>query len=344
MSEQTTSAGPETAHTGQPSLDPQPTRGSALSAHMLRVSRRRWRFVAFLAIGIAIVAALGRFTLGDGQTDHIGRVVISGVITTDAERLRELQAMAKDDHVKAVIVEINSPGGSTAGGEELYEALSALRAKKPVAITIDELGASAAYMTAIAGDRIFARRLSIVGSIGVLFQHVDAKKLLDTIGLDFQKVQTGPLKAEPDINDPLAGAVRDSLQALVDDSFSWFVDIVAERRDLPRSDVLTLADGRILTGQMAKKAGLIDDFGGIPEARNWLENEKGVAPDLPVLTHFPHPPSGWQALVGQAAAGVGQGLGQALGLSAASRNALDGLVALWHADPLNGQSSTLQGQ
>ena len=150
-----------------------------------------------------------------------------------------------------MIVAINSPGGTTAGGEELYEALSALRAKKPVVAVISELGASAAYMTAIAADRIFARRLSIVGSIGVLFQHVDAGKLLDTIGVDFDKVQTGPLKAEPDIDEPMVGEVRASLQSLVDDSFPWFVDIVAERRGLTRPETLALADGRILTGRQA---------------------------------------------------------------------------------------------
>src|SRR3546814_10020313 len=119
---------------------------------------------------------------------------------------------------------MKSPGGTTAGGEELYEARGALRASKPVVSVIHELGASAAYMTAIATDRIFARRLSIVGSIGVLYQHVNAGKLLDTIGIDFDKVATGPLKAEPDFDEPMTPQVRASLQALVGDSFDWFVE------------------------------------------------------------------------------------------------------------------------
>ena len=127
-----------------------------------------------------------------GPGDRIARVSITGTIMTDPARLKILDKLAEDDAVKAVVVAINSPGGTTAGGEELYEALSALRAKKPVVAVISELGASAAYMTAIAADRIFARRLSIVGSIGVLYQHVDAGKLLGTIGVNFDKVQTGP--------------------------------------------------------------------------------------------------------------------------------------------------------
>ena len=152
-----------------------------------------------------------------------------------------------------MIVAINSPGGTTAGGEELYEALGQLRAAKPTVAVIKELGASAAYMTAIATDRIFARRLSIVGSIGVLYQHVNAGKLLETIGVDLDKVASGPLKAEPDFDEPMEGAPRASIAALVDDSFQWFVDIVAERRGLDRAAALALADGRIVTGRVGRR-------------------------------------------------------------------------------------------
>ncbi len=203
------------------------------AAATLRRSRFRWRLLAFVALLIAVVAVAGRFVAWNGAgTDTIARIVINGVIATDPGRLKIINDLADNDHVKAVIVSINSPGGTTAGGEELYEALGQLRAKKPVVAVIAELGASAAYMTAIATDRIFARRLSIVGSIGVLFQTYNAGKLMETIGIDLDKVASGPLKAEPDIDEPMKPEVRASLQALVDDSFNWFVDIVAERRGL----------------------------------------------------------------------------------------------------------------
>src|SRR5690606_35732942 len=152
--------------------------------------------------------------------------------------------------------------------------LRQLRAEKPTFSVINELGASAAYMTAIGTDRIFARRLSIVGSIGVLYQHVNAGKLLDTIGIDLDKVASGPLKAEPDNNEPLEGAPRASIAALVDDSFQWFVDIVAERRGLSRPVALALADGRIITGRVGVETGLIDAIGGELEALAWLEAER----------------------------------------------------------------------
>ena len=296
---------------------------------ILRKSRMRWRVAAFVALAVAIVALAGRFGLEDSLADdeQIARVIINGPISTDSLRLGTMKTLGENDNVKAIIVSINSPGGTTAGGEELYEALSALREKKPVVAVIHELGASAAYMTAIAADQVFARRLSIVGSIGVLFQHVDAGRLFETIGIDLDKVSTGPLKAEPDFDEPLSGAARASLQALVDDSFVWFVDIVAERRNLPRTKALELSDGRILTGRMALEEQLIDAIGSEAEAIAWLEAEKAIAPELPIITWFPFPENELERLVRY----IGSQAISAVGLGSQSPIALDGLVSLWQA-------------
>lgn len=296
-----------------------------LAAETYRRSRGLWRVLAFIAVAIAVIVGLGRFALPQGGTgDYVARLVIDGTITTDRARLRAIEKLGEDDAVKAVIVSINSPGGTTAGGEELYEALTQLRASKPTIAVISELGASAAYMTAIAADQIFARRLSIVGSIGVLYQHVNAGKLLDTIGVGLDKVASGPLKAEPDVNEPLEGAARASLAELVDDSFQWFVDIVAERRDLPRPTALGLADGRIVTGRVGVELGLIDAIGGELEAIDWLEAERGLASDLEVRTVWPKPSQGFDLvgtfLNGQARAALGLPEGPIT---------LDGLVSLW---------------
>lgn len=294
----------------------------------LRRSRSIWRVLFFLALAIAALAIAGRFALGDGAVgDRIARIAIDGTIVTDPARLRTIEDLVEEPLVKAVIVAINSPGGTTAGGEELYEALGRLRAEKPVVAVINELGASAAYMTAIGADRIFARRLSIVGSIGVYYQHVDAGKLMETVGIGYDKVQTGPLKSEPDINEPLAGPARAALQALVDDSFAWFVDIVAERRGLSRADVLTLADGRIVTGRQGVENKLIDAVGGEAEAIEWLESDRQIAADLPVLTYYPPPESGLLDLPGWLS-GLARSV---LGFGPGGPIALDGLVSLWQA-------------
>lgn len=296
----------------------------------LRRSRLLWRILFFLALAIAVVAVAGRFAIERGDAgNRIARVVIDGTIFTDPARLAALKGLEEDPRVQAVVVSINSPGGTTAGGEELYEALGALRGRKPVVAVINELGASAAYMAAIASDRILARRLSIVGSIGVYYQHVDAGKLLETIGVDFDKVQTGPLKAEPDVDEPMAGEVRASLQRLVDDSFEWFVDVVAERRGLGRPQTLALADGRIVTGRQAAENGLIDAIGGEAEAIAWLEAERQVAADLPVVTSYPPPREGLFALPEW----LNGAARSALGLPPRGPISLDGLISLWQVGP-----------
>lgn len=296
-----------------------------IAAETYRRSRGLWRVLAFIALAIAVIVGLGRFALPQGPTgSYVARLVIDGTIATDPGRLETITALAEDGAVKAVIVAINSPGGTTAGGEELYEALGQLRASKPTVAVIKELGASAAYMTAIATDHIFARRLSIVGSIGVLYQHVNAGKLLDTIGIDLDKVASGPLKAEPDFDEPLDGAPRESIAALVDDSFRWFVDIVAERRGLTRAATLALADGRIVTGRVGMEAGLIDAIGGEVEALAWLEAERDVPVDLEVRTVWPEPEQGFD-LIGTFLNGQAR---SALGLPEGPIT-LDGLVSLW---------------
>src|SRR5690349_2539312 len=158
------------------------------AASALRRSRFRWHIIAFVALVVAILAAAGRYAGEFGMSgEQIARVVIDGTITTDPTRLKTFETLAKDDTVKAVVIAINSPGGTTAGGEELYEAINKLRAKKPVVAYVKELGASAAYMAAIASDRIFVSRLSIVGTIGVLVQAANASKLDQTIGVELDK-------------------------------------------------------------------------------------------------------------------------------------------------------------
>ena len=299
------------------------------AANSLRRSRFRWRLLAFVALLIAAVALYGRFASerSFGTPPSIARITIEGTITTNSARLKLIDAVADDANVKAVIVKINSPGGTSAGGEEIYEALNRLREKKPTVAVVDELGASAAYMSAIATDRIFVRRLSLVGSIGVLFQTYNAQKLFDTIGIDADKVASGPLKAEPDIDHPMTPEVRASLQAIVDDSHAWFVDIVAERRALPRDTVVTLADGRIFTGNQAIASGLADAVGGEREAIAWLESEQDIAADLPVLDWQPPSDEGWSRVIRW----LGGEARSALGLPTQGPIALDGLVSLWQA-------------
>jgi protease-4 len=184
--------------------------------------------------------------------------------------------------VKAVVVAIDSPGGSAGGGEALFAALSAIRENKPVVADMGGTAASAAYMAALPAERIFAREMSITGSIGVLLQSVDGSELLARLGVRGEALVSGPLKDQPSPFHPLSAEARAVLQVVINDLHDQFVRKVALARRLPEDTVRPLADGRVFSGRQALALGLVDAIGGEREARAWLAAEKGVAESLPV--------------------------------------------------------------
>ncbi|MCC2113319.1 MAG: signal peptide peptidase SppA, partial [Hyphomicrobiales bacterium] len=260
-----------------------------------RKLRRRlsfWRVVAFLAIAVAAIGVIamtaGRDALIETYVPQIARVTLSGIITSDRKQLELLDKIGKSNAVKAVVLSLDSPGGTTTGGEELYFAVRRLAEKKPVVATVDTMAASAAYMVAIATDRIFVRNTSITGSIGVIFQFAEVSKLVDTIGVGVEEIRSGKLKAQPSPFAPASDEAKALLDEIVQKSYDWFVDLVVERRGLS-ADTIRGAEGRIFTGAQALDAGLVDEIGGELEAVAWLETEKDIEADLPVKDWEPEP-------------------------------------------------------
>lgn len=293
-----------------------------------------WRVAAFLVAAAAIVGMGSYFLGGEEGTKsqaHIARVNIAGLIVDDTELVERIEEIAANDSVKAVIISINSPGGTTYGGETTYKAIRRLAAKKPVVSDIRTLAASAGYMIAIAGDHIVAGESSITGSIGVIFQYPQVKGLLDKLGVSLEEIKSAPLKAEPSpFHVPPEGA-KVAIQAMVDDSFAWFVDLVTDRRKLPRDEVLRLADGRVFTGRQAATAKLVDKVGGLKEIRDYFATRNIVA-DLPVV-EWKSKPAGSNFLLGSLAESLGLGwLANAFALKNMSEDKLllDGLVSVWH--------------
>ncbi|MFK7902719.1 MAG: signal peptide peptidase SppA [Nitratireductor sp.] len=259
-----------------------------------RLLRRRltfWRVISIVllvAALIAMISATGAFEKFSAKSfDHIARVKISGVITNDKPLLKLLKKLEEEEAVKAVVLDISSPGGSTVGGEAIYEAVRALSKEKPVATSVGSLAASAGYMIASASDHIVARRSSIVGSIGVIFQYADASKLLDKVGVSVNEIKSAPLKAEPSPFHPASDEAKAMIDRLVQDSYNWFVDIVAERRSMTNFQVKRLADGSIFTGSQGKENGLVDALGDEETARKWLVDEKQIDDSLEILSWSP---------------------------------------------------------
>ncbi|WP_275791001.1 signal peptide peptidase SppA [Pararhizobium gei] len=244
-----------------------------------------WRLVAIALVLLAGVAAYVYASAGQSGAfgrPHIARVDISGIIQDDRELVERLERIAETDAVKALVISISSPGGTTYGGEVLYKAIRKVAARKPVVSDVRTLAASAGYMIALAGDRIVAGETSITGSIGVLFQYPQIKTLLDKIGVSLEEIKSAPLKAEPSPFHPPSDEAKAVIQAMIDDSFNWFVDLVAERRNMPRPEAVELADGRIFTGRQALKLKLVDELGGDDEIRTFLDSRK-VGKDLEIV-------------------------------------------------------------
>ena len=312
------------------------------------VDRRRirrkltfWRVVAAL-VAVAAIVAVGVIATPGGRSafttsGSIARVQIDGLIRSDNDRVEALERLEKSQAV-AVIVHINSPGGTTAGSEQLYDSLVRLKAKKPLVVVVEGLAASGGYITAIAADHIVARQSSLVGSIGVLFQFPNFTELLKTVGVKVEEVKSSPLKAAPNGFEPTSPEARAALDALVKDSYAWFRGLVKERRGMDDALLEKVADGRVFTGRQAVELKLVDQIGDEKAAIAWLVAEKKIKSDLPVRDYKLSPQFGDLTFLRTAASITFD----ALGLSSIARQieragvvqavdqlGLDGMLALW---------------
>ncbi|MFD2652260.1 signal peptide peptidase SppA [Brucella rhizosphaerae] len=297
-----------------------------------------WR-IAFLLLLAALIAGIASYSMRGANyaTPHVAKVRIEGTIFENEELLKRLNKIADDDAVKGVILVLDSPGGTTVGGESIYEAVRKIAKKKPVVTQVGTLAASAGYMIASASDHILARQTSIVGSIGVLFQYPDLSKLLDTIGVKVETIKSSPLKAEPNYFSPASDEAKAMIRNMIMDSYDWFVGIVEERRSFTHEEALALANGAVFTGRQALEKKLIDGLGGEEEAITWLAS-KGVSKDLPKLEWKPVGSDTGFSLrdliihAGARLIGVPQEADAMLKEIAKDRIFLDGLLSVWHVD------------
>jgi protease IV len=315
----------------------------------LIVDRRRmrrkltfWRVVAVVVAIIAIIAVagtLGRDGLSEVGGGQIARVSITGLIRNDRDRVEALTRLSKASYVRAVIVHIDSPGGTTAGSQQLHDALRVVAAKKPTVVVVDGLAASGGYIAAMASDHIIAEDTSLVGSIGVLFQYPNFADLLKTIGVKVETVRSTPLKAAPNGFEPTSPEATAALDAIVKDSYAWFRGMVQDRRKLTGDQLEKVTDGRVFTGRQAIGLKLIDQIGDEQTAIDWLAKNKGIDAKLPVrdwrleprLSELPFLHAGVVAVLD--AAGL-RDLARRFTEAGAVRGVeslnLDGLLALWH--------------
>jgi protease-4 len=312
-----------------------------------RILRRKlsyWRIVAVAAVILAAAAAGLRLLGPDGAVGfapHIARLSIEGIITGDRQTLKLIQKIEDSRAAEAVLISIDSPGGTTAGAERLYDAIRRLSARKPTVAVVGSMAASGAYVAALGSDRIVALGNALVGSIGVLVEYPNVAKLLDTVGVKIEDVKSSPLKASPNGFEPTSPEARAALAALVGDSFTWFKALVKERRNMSSEQLEAVADGRVFTGRQGIELHLIDRLGGEREAIEWLEQEKNIQKGLPVRDWKQERTLESLGILSFSARAAGfLGLGELSGALdraaiAAQERMLDGLVSIWQVGGAN---------
>jgi protease-4 len=312
--------------------------GSILDRRRLRRKLTFWRIVTLVVILLAVAGLFASLERGDAiggkSAPHIARVTISGLITDNTELIKRLHTIGENDNVKAVIIRLNSPGGTSYGGEAIYKAVRELAERKPVVGDVRTLAASAAYMIACGTDYIVAGDTSIVGSIGVIFQYADVSELLGKIGISMEEIKSAPLKAEPSPFHPASAEAKAMIDSMIVDSYGWFVDLVAQRRGLSAADARKLGDGSVFTGRQAARNHLIDIVGGESEIRSYLAG-KDVDKNLDIVD-WEERKSGAEFFFGESATDMLTALrGGSLLLAKELKDLadrklfLDGLVSVW---------------
>lgn len=257
----------------------------ALKVNAAEASRRRWRFWAIVLL-IALCATLF-FSCRSSEekpSAYVARLNIEGMMLHDPYQDTVLSRIATDKHAKALHVFIDSPGGTMGAGLNYYYQLRAIAAKKPVIITMGTTAASAGFMAALAGDYVIASPGTLTGSVGVVLPLMDARELAAKIGVKSDEIASGDMKA---VTSPLSERnekARSYLQDTVNEMEQMFLGLVKERRKVDSKTLLLVADGRILTGQSAKKLKLVDALTYEVTARQWLAREKNIAENLPEIT------------------------------------------------------------
>jgi protease-4 len=302
--------------------------------------RRRltvWRGLAIAGLVLALFAigTAGDRLSGQFGTKQIARVAVEGTILESRDQLELLRRIGDADNVKAVLVFVNSPGGTTTGGEALFGALRELAKKKPVVAQFGTVAASAGYIVGLGADYIVSRGNTITGSVGVLIQWPEVSQMLDKIGVKVNEIKSGDLKAVPSPFEPLSEEGAKVTKSMIDEGFRWFLSLVETRRNVKPDQIPGLVQGRIFSGREALGFKLVDEIGGEEEAVDWLRKTRNVDKSLKVVDWKPESTSSYglfSQISGLAGRLFGQSfLGQVLLRDAGlSTLGLDGLVSVWH--------------
>jgi protease-4 len=252
-----------------------------LERERLKHQLNKWKIVALALLAFSTLFASGAMfkksggSLSSSGGKYIAHVEISGVIMENSTRDKKLREIKDNDDIVAVVLSVDSPGGTVVGSEKIYNILRDIGSKKPVIVLMETLAASGGYLISLAADHIIAHNGTITGSIGVIFQTPEITELAEKVGVKFHNFKSGPLKAAPNPMEKVTPEIEAVTMSSIMDSYDYFVGLLSERRKIAKEEAIKIADGRIYTGRQALKLKLIDQLGEIDDATKWLyENKK----------------------------------------------------------------------
>ena len=225
----------------------------------------RWLWITLLILAIIIVSFnLGKQTnivVNSLGVKKVGVVEITGPIISSKKIIEDLNQLEEKEDIASIVLRIDSPGGSVAPTEEIYEKIKKVKKIKPVIASVGNVAASGGYYIAVAADSIFANKGSILGSIGVIISYPIMKDLFDKVGIDVETIKSGNLKDSGSFSRNSTPQDKIFFEKLILNMYDQFIDVIVKDRMMERNNVLSLADGRVFTGLTSLKLGLIDELG-----------------------------------------------------------------------------------
>lgn len=247
---------------------------------------RSWKLVSIFLIVAFIAVIIDKLKILDNTKipadDYIASVIIDGILFENANRDSKLEKIADNNHIKALIVHVDSPGGTVVGSEKIYNILRKISSQKPVIIVMGTMATSGGYLISLGGDYIISHNGTITGSIGVIFQTAEVTELAERLGIKFNNFKSSELKAAPNPMEKLTPAVSEAIMENINDAYDYFVELVANRRGFTIEEAKKIADGRVYSGRRALALKLVDAIGTNDDAIKWLQTVRKIDPKLKV--------------------------------------------------------------
>lgn len=245
---------------------------------------RNWKIAAVIMLILVFAVSTKKMLPSDTLplNDYIASISIENEILEDAKRDSKLEQIIDDNQIKALIVKVNSPGGTFVGAEKIYNIFRKTSKKKPVVVVMGTMATSGGYFISLGADYIISHNGTITGSIGVIYPTAEVTELAEKIGIKFYNFKSGELKAAPNPMEKVTEAVAEATMSSINDAYDCFVEFVAVRRGFSIEETKKIADGRIYTGRQALRLKLIDAIGNEDDAIKWLQEVKKIDPKLKV--------------------------------------------------------------